>query len=345
MPGLKKVVEIVDRKIGSGNPVFIIAEAGVNHFGNIEIAKHLIDMAVIARADAVKFQIFKTENLVSSVAPDWIERLKPKELPYNAFKYLKEFCDKKGIIFLASAHDEESLDFYSSLNPPAYKIGSGEVSNAGYLRKVAEFKKPVILSTGMYDMDDVRDAVDIFLSEGSNSLIILHCITCYPPAPEDINLRAINTLQKEFGCPVGYSDHTIGNDIVLAAVAIGASIIEKHIAVSRNAPGSQDCLVSCDDKGLIEMVNSIRKIEKAIGNGNKVPSEREMKSKDWARKSIVAKVDIKKDDLITRDMLTLKRPGTGISPKNILKVIGHRAKRTIKADSLLKFEDIIQGGK
>lgn len=333
-------VRIEERVVGSGNPVFVIAEAGVNHFGNIEIAKHLIDMAVIARADAVKFQIFKTENLVSSVAPDWIERLKPKELPYDAFKYLKEYCEQKGIMFLATAHDDESLDFYDSLNPLAYKIGSGEVSNTPYLRKIAKKKKPVILSTGMYDMDDVRDAVNIFLDEGNTNFVLLHCITCYPPVPEDINLKVINTLQKEFKCPVGYSDHTIGNDMVLAAVAVGASVIEKHIAVSKNAPNSQDCPVSCDERDLIEMVNSIRKIEKALGTGIKTPSEKELKSKDWARKSVVAKVDIKKGDVITEDMLILKRPGTGISPKDISKVIGRRTKRNIKIDSLLQFDDL-----
>ncbi|MDI6729197.1 MAG: N-acetylneuraminate synthase family protein, partial [Thermodesulfovibrionales bacterium] len=208
------------------------------------------------------------------------------------------------------------------------------------LRKIAKKKKPVILSTGMYDMDDVRDAVNIFLDEGNTNLILLHCITCYPPVPEDINLKVINTLQKEFGCPVGYSDHTIGNDMVLAAVAVGASVIEKHIAVSKNAPGSQDCPVSCDERDLIEMVNSIRKIDKALGTGIKTPSEKELKSKEWARKSIVAKVDIKRGDVITEDMLTLKRPGTGISPEDISKVIGRRTKRNIKIDSLLQFDDL-----
>lgn len=340
MEKLKKVVEIDRKRIASGSPVFVIAEAGVNHFGNIEIAKHLIDMAVIARADAVKFQIFKTENLVSSVAPDWIERLKPKELPYPAFKILKDYCEKKSIIFLATAHDDESFDFLKTLNPPAYKIGSGEVSNVEYLKKIARQKKTVILSTGMHDIDDVREAVGIFLSEGNDNLAILHCVTCYPPAPEDINVKAIHTLQKEFQCPVGYSDHTMGNDIVLAAVAIGASIIEKHIAVSKNAPGSQDCLVSCEEKDLIELVNSIRKIEKAMGTGEKIPSDRELKSKEWARKSIVAKRDICKGETITGDMLILKRPGNGMSPRKIPDIVGRRAKNDIKADTLLCCDDI-----
>ena len=337
---LNSAVQIGNRTISVTNPVFVIAEVGVNHFGNIEIAKHLIDRAIIARADAVKFQIFKTENLISSIAPDWIERLKPKELPYDAFRYLKEYCEKKGIMFLATAHDDESLDFYNSLNPVAYKIGSGEVSNTPYLRKIAKKKKPVILSTGMYDMDDVREAVNIFLDEGNSELVLLHCVTCYPPVPEDINLKVINTMQKEFKCPVGYSDHTIGNDMVLAAVAVGASVIEKHIAVSKNAPGSQDCPVSCDERDIIEMVNSIRKIGKALGSGVKVPSESELKSKEWARKSIVAKTDIKKGTVIKEDMLTLKRPGTGISPKDISKVIGRKAQKDIKMDSLLQFDDL-----
>ena len=340
MEKLKSVVEIGGNRIAQGNPVFVIAEAGVNHFGNIEIAKHLIDMAVIARADAVKFQIFKTENLVSSVAPDWIERLKTKELPYDAFKILKDYCDKKSITFLATAHDDESLDFLKTLNPPAYKIGSGEISNIEYLKKVAQQKKTVILSTGMYNMNDVREAVDIFLNEGNNNLIILHCVTCYPPVPEDINLKAINTLQKEFQCPVGYSDHTIGNDIVLAAVAIGASVVEKHIAVSRNTPGSQDCFVSCEGEEFVELINSIRKIERAMGTGGKTPSERELKSKEWARKSIVAKRDISKGETITKDMLALKRPGNGLSPKEICSVVGRKTKNNIKADTLLRRDDI-----
>jgi N,N'-diacetyllegionaminate synthase len=337
---LNKTVRIGSREIGNGAPVFIIAEAGVNHLGSIEIAKHLVDMAVISRADAVKFQIFRTENLVSLAAPDWIERLKPKELPYDAFKILKQYCEKRNITFMATAHDEESLDFLQSLDPPAYKIGSGEVSNAEYIRRVAAFHKPVILSTGMYNMDEVKNTVQLFREESNGDIILLHCTTCYPPAPEDINLRAILSLKNEFGCPVGYSDHSIGIDIVLAAAALGASVIEKHIAVSKSTPGSQDCLVSCDEQDLVEMVNSIRKIEKAMGNGNKMPSERELLSRQWARKSIVARIDIHKGNMITKEMLTLKRPGTGIPPQQISTVVGQKAKRDIRKDMLISYENL-----
>lgn len=337
---LNKTVRIGSREIGAGMPVFIIAEAGVNHLGNIEIAKHLVDMAVISRADAVKFQIFRTENLVSSVAPDWIDRLKPKELPYDAFVVLKEYCRKKNIIFMATAHDEESLDFLRSLEPPAYKIGSGEVSNTDYIRKVAGFGKPVILSTGMYSMDDVRKAVQLFEEQQNRDLVLLHCVTCYPPAPEDINLFAMGALTREFNCPVGYSDHSIGIDIVLAAAALGASVIEKHIAVSKSTPGSQDCLVSCDERDLAEMVNSIRRIEKALGSGSKMPSEKELISRQWARKSVVAKTAIRKGELITESMLLCKRPGTGIAPDQISTVLGRRAAKDIPADSLIRPEDL-----
>jgi N,N'-diacetyllegionaminate synthase len=340
---LNKTVRIGSRKIGAGSPVFIIAEAGVNHFGNIEIAKHLIDMAVIARADAVKFQIYKTENLIASTVPEWPhwrDRLKPKELPYTAFEELKEYCQRKGILFFATAHDDESLDFLKTLEPPAYKIGSGEVSNPAYMRKVARMGQPIILSTGMYAMADVRETVDIFIGEGCRDLVLLHCITSYPPLPEDINLKVMASLRREFGCPVGYSDHTVGNDMVLAAVALGASVVEKHIAVSKNAPNSQDCPVSCDEHDLIELVNGARKIEKALGSGVKAPSERELKSLDWARKSVVARVEIKKGQRITKDMLIIKRPGTGISPRDLSGVVGKTARKDIRRDTLLDFEDL-----
>jgi N,N'-diacetyllegionaminate synthase len=338
---LREKVSIGGRGIGPDEAVFVIAEAGVNHFGNIEIAKRLIDMAVIARADAVKFQIFKTRNLVSSVAPDWVERLAPKELPYDSFRMLKEYSESRGMLFMATAHDEESLEFLFSLDPAAFKIGSGEVSNPPYLRKVARKKRPVILSTGMYRMEDVREAVNVFLEEGNDKLVLLHCVTCYPPAPEDINLRAISALHNEFACPVGYSDHSIGSDIVLAAVAAGARAVEKHIAVSTNAPGSQDCLVSCNEEDLVEMVNSIRKIERAMGSGIKAPSVRELMSRQWARKSIVAVRDIDEGETITEEMIALKRPGTGLSPKELPTVVGRKARRRISNDALILPEDLL----
>ncbi|MCF8106056.1 MAG: N-acetylneuraminate synthase family protein [Desulfohalobiaceae bacterium] len=333
-------VPIAGRIVGPKHPVFIIAEAGVNHFGRMELAEHLIDMAVLAGADAVKFQIFKTKNLISGAAPDWIQRMKSKELPYQGFARLQRYCQQKNIVFLATAHDEESLDFLASLKPAAYKIGSGEIANPLFLQKIAAKQKPVILSTGMYTLEDVHKALDIFSRAENQDLILLHCNTAYPPQPDEINLRAIETMSGEFACPIGYSDHNRGNDIALAAVALGARVIEKHIALSRNAPGSQDCPVSCDQKGLIELVNSIRRLEMALGSPEKKPSAAERKSRQWAGKSIVAGTDIKAGQIIGREMLVFKRPGTGISPEQLSLVLGRKAAKMIPDDSLIRFQDL-----
>jgi N-acetylneuraminate synthase/N,N'-diacetyllegionaminate synthase len=340
MKTLSTSVRLGSRIVGPGQPAFIIAEIGVNHFGNIELARHLIDMAVMARVDAVKFQIFKTENLVSSYEKEWFTRLKIKELPFEAFRDLKEYCSKKGILFFATAHDEESLFFLDTLDPPFYKIGSGEIQNLEYLKTIAGRKKPVILSTGMYSMEDVEQAVETFLSAGNSQLILLHCVTCYPTMPEEVNLKAMSTLREKFGCPVGYSDHTIGYDIVLAAVSLGADVIEKHITINTQALGSQDSLVSVEEKELIRMVNSIRRIEAAMGTGIKQPVDKEKASLTWARKSIVAAVDIAKGKIITRELLSFKRPGTGIPPEQIKQLLGKRAQRDIRKDSLITEQDI-----
>jgi len=340
MKTLSTSVRLGSRIVGPGQPAFIIAEIGVNHFGNIELARHLIDMAVMARVDAVKFQIFKTENLVSSYEKEWFTRLKIKELPFEAFRDLKEYCSTKGILFFATAHDEESLFFLDTLDPPFYKIGSGEIQNLEYLKTIAARKKPVILSTGMYSMEDVEQAVETFLSAGNSQLILLHCVTCYPTMPEEVNLKAMSTLREKFGCPVGYSDHTIGYDIVLAAVSLGADVIEKHITINTQALGSQDSLVSVEEKELIRMVNSIRRIEAAMGTGIKQPVDREKASLTWARKSIVAAVDIAKGKIITRELLSFKRPGTGIPPEQIKQLLGKRAQRDIRKDSLITEQDI-----
>ncbi|MCF8037720.1 MAG: N-acetylneuraminate synthase family protein [Desulfohalobiaceae bacterium] len=339
MPFHKEVC-IEDNVVGPGHPVFIIAEAGVNHFGRIELAEHLIDIAVLAGADAVKFQIFKTENLISSAAPDWIRRMKSKELPYQDFARLQKYCLQKNIIFLATAHDEESFDFLVTLEPKAFKIGSGEIANPLFLQKIAVEQKPVILSTGMYTLDDVHRALDIFSRAENEDLILLHCNTAYPPQPDEINLRAIEAMSGEFACPIGYSDHNVGIDITLAAVAIGARVIEKHIALDRNAPGSQDCPVSCDQKGLVDLVNGIRRVEMALGSYEKKPSKAEQKSRDWARKSIVAGTDILEGQTIQEDMLVFKRPGTGISPELLSTVVGKKARRRIDRDTLLSLDVI-----
>ncbi len=340
MSFFKKIVNIAGRSIGDSFPSFIIAEIGVNHFGNISLAKQLIDNAISARVDAVKFQIYKTENLVSSSTKDWIDRLKPKELPYQAFYELKNYCDERGIMFLATAHDSESFDYLKKLDIPAYKIGSGEISNLNFIRTIASEGKPVILSTGMYSISDVEKTLEIFKEVGNRELILLHCVTCYPTMPEEANLLAMNTLKHEFECPVGYSDHTLGYDIPLGAAALGANCIEKHFTICTTTLGSQDSLVSVEPNDLVKMVASIRRIEASLGTGVKEPILREEMSKKWARKSVVTLKKIYSGDTIQKDMLTTKRPGTGISPDEIDKIIGRLVKYDLEQDHLLSWEDL-----
>jgi N,N'-diacetyllegionaminate synthase len=328
-------VSINSRKIGIGEPTFIIAEAGVAHFGSIARAFKLIDMAVDAGADAVKFQVFKTENLVSRIAPDWIERLKPKELPYDAFKRIKDHCVKKRILFLATAHEEESADFLESIKVPAFKIGSGEVKNIPFIRHIAKKNVPLIISTGLHTLSDIHAIIEACKKEHNNNIVLLHCVTAYPSPAAEVNLRAIATIQNKFKVPVGYSDHTVGFAIPLAAVVAGACVIEKHICLDKNTLGSQDCRVACDRKDLTAFVKAVREIEAAMGDGEKVVSETAKKSMLWARKSVVASRDLPPHHILSRQDIAFKRPGTGISPVEINNVLGRVLKKSIKQDELI----------
>jgi N-acetylneuraminate synthase/N,N'-diacetyllegionaminate synthase len=336
-----KTIKMQNRLVGEGHPVFIIAEAGVNHFGNLKKAKSLVDLAVEAKADAFKIQVFKTENLICQESVEWRSRLQSKELTYNTVREIKHYCQRRGILFLATAHEEESLSFIESLDLQAYKIGSGEVNNLSFIKEVAKRNKPIILSTGMYTIDEVGQALEVILSENNRDVIILHCVTLYPSPPEEVNLKAIDTIQKEFNVLVGYSDHTVGHEIPLAAVARGACLIEKHITIDRDIPNAQDWKVSCGPEDFPQLIQSVRKIEAALGTGIKAPGEIEIKSKSWARKSLVAAVDIQEGEIITSDKLCAKRPGLGIIPTEINNVIGKKAKKNIRKDTLIKWEQLI----
>ena len=335
-----KIVQIGNREVGHGRPVFIIAEAGVNHFGSFKKAIDLVDLAVDSGADAFKIQVFKTDKLISKESSEWRKRLKPKELTYDEIAKVKEYCDKKSIIFLATGHEESSVDFLYSLNIPAFKIGSGEVNNWPYIQHVAGKGKPVILSTGMYTLEEVEIALKQIQKEDNKNVVVLHCVTRYPAQPEEINLRAMDLLREKFKLPVGYSDHTEGWQIPLAAAARDACLIEKHITFDRNVPNAQDWKVSCGPDDFPQFVKAVRLIEKALGKHEKKPTESEVESKKWARKSLVAKKSIPAGTAITGEMLCSKRPGTGISPEHMNKVIGKKANKKIKADSLIKWEDI-----
>jgi N,N'-diacetyllegionaminate synthase len=332
--------QVESKNIGRGAPVFIIAEAGVNHFGDLKKAKKLVDLAVDSGADAFKLQVFNTEKLVSRISQEWIDRLKPKELSRDEVKRIQSYCHKREIIFFATAHEEESFEYLDTLHVPLFKIGSGEVGNLEFLEAVAKKNKPIIISTGMYTMRDIQNALDVIWKAGNNQVVVLHCVTQYPTPPEDIHLRAMDLIREEFCLPVGYSDHTKGWIIPLAAVARGASVIEKHITIDRNVPNAQDWIVSCGPDDFPQFVNSVRLVEKALGKPEKFPNKAEIENRKWAGKSIVAKEPILSGTVITREHICTKRPGTGIQPGHIGNVIGKQAKKDIEQDALILWSDL-----
>ena len=331
--------------------VTIIAEAGVNHNGSLEIAKELIDKAKGAGADYIKFQTFKSEKLVSKIAPQadyqkknigdssnnsQLSMLKKLELSREDHIALKKYCEEKGIHFFSTAFDLDSIDFLHSLDLGLWKIPSGEITNYPYLKKIASFHEPVILSTGMCDMSDIEAAYSVLLNNGlrESQITILHCNTEYPTPYEDVNLKAMKAIQEHFHVKVGYSDHTEGIEIPIAAVALGASVIEKHFTLDRNMEGP-DHKASIEPEEFKAMVLSIRHIEKALGNGEKTVSNSERKNIAIARKSIVAACSIKKGELLTERNLAIKRPGTGISPMRWNEIIGTTAVKDFEEEELI----------
>lgn len=344
-----KTIRIVNKLIGENQPTFIIAEAGVNHNGQLELAKKLIDVAVIAKADAVKFQTAKAENLVTNKAgiADYakrnirkdmtqLEMIKNLELRYEDFKILKDYCDKKGIIFLSTPHSFDAIDFLEDL-VPAYKFGSGDLTNLPALKYAAKKGKPMILGTGMSTLDEVKYALKKIRSEGNDQLIALHCTTNYPCPLNEVNLRAMITMQKELDCLVGYSDHTLGVMVPIMAVSLGAVVIEKHFTLDRNLPGP-DHKASLEPDGLKNMVEEIRNVEKALGSLDKKPTESEKNIMKLVRKSIVAKKDIEKGTIIDEDMLIIKRPATGLSSVELDRIIGKKTKRHISKDEIFQLD-------
>ena len=329
--------------------IFIIAEAGVNHNGSTALAKQLIDVAKDARADAVKFQTFKAVNVVAKNAPkaayqnqvtdvtesqfDMIEKL---ELDVDAHKELIAYCNEKEIMFLSTPFDHESIEMLNELGLQIFKIPSGEITNLPYLRQIGALKKKVILSTGMSTLQEVGDALSILLEGGTKKedITILHANTMYPTPMEDVNLNAMLAIQEEFDIAVGYSDHTLGIEVDIAAVAMGASCIEKHFTLDKTMQGP-DHKASLEPQELKAMVGAIRNIEKALGSCEKQPSPSEMKNMAIARKSIVARKVIRKGDILHEDNITVKRPGSGMTPMKWDDVIGTVADKDYKTDDLI----------
>ena len=323
---------------------FIIAEAGDNHNGNIDLALKLVDAAFEAKADAVKFQTFKTEEIICKNAKmaeyqkknlgfeeSQFDMVKKLELTFDEFARIKNYCDKKGIQFLSTAFDIPSAKFLNTLNIPIFKVPSGEITNLPLLREINSYKKDVILSTSMATLDGIQDALNI-LKDCNVSL--LHCTTEYPCPYENVNMKAMLTMRDKFGLPVGYSDHTQGIEIPVMAVAMGATIIEKHFTLDKTMEGP-DHKASLEPDELKQMVDEIRNVEKAFGNGVKEPQEAEKKNIEIARKSIVAKCDIKKGEIFSDANITTKRPGNGISPMMWDEIVGKKANKDYQEDELI----------
>ena len=341
---------------------FIIAEIGVNHNGSMKLAKRLIDAAVDAGCDAVKFQTFKAENLVTKEAPkakyqikntgaseSQYQMLKRLELSAAGHRQLLAYCRKKKVEFMSTPFDEESVGFLDRLGMKTFKISSGEVTDRPLIRKIAATGRPVILSTGMSDTDDVRRAIGWIRSEWKRlkvdpRLTLLHCVSNYPAEIRDMNLKAINTLKSGFGLPVGLSDHTIVTELSVAAVALGAEVIERHFTLDRDMPGP-DHKASLEPGQFRSMVEAIRNVERALGDGIKKPAEREKEIRAMARKSLVAAREIKAGETLRAQDITVKRPGTGMPPESIGRILNRRALKGIKKDSLINMRQFSKSRK
>ena len=328
--------------------IFIIAEAGVNHNGDIEIAQKLVDVAVAAGADAVKFQTFKAENIVCKDArkaeyqmettdrgESQFAMLKRLELTSDMHEKLMDYCEQKQIMFLSTPFDVESLHYLVNCGLAMLKIPSGEITNYPLLREAAESGKKIILSSGMSTLDEVQSAMGVLRENGCQDLTVLHCNTEYPTPYKDVNLKAMCTMREALNIPVGYSDHTPGIEVAVAAAALGAEVIEKHFTLDRNMEGP-DHKASLEPDELAEMVREIRNIEAALGDGKKEPSDSEKKNIAIARKSIVARCEIKAGEIFTEENLTAKRPGGGLSPMLWNQVLNKEAKRDFAPDEMIE---------
>jgi N-acetylneuraminate synthase len=345
-----KTIDIGARQIGPGHPCFVIAEAGVNHNGDIALARQLVDVAATAGADAVKFQTFKAEQLVTGDAPkadyqkqttgaaeSQFEMLKRLELTHEMHVELMACCRGRGIQFLSTPFEEDSADELIGLGLKLLKIPSGEITNLPFLAHIAGKRVPVILSTGMASLGEVEQAVEVFRAAGNAQLALLHCVSNYPADPVDANLRAMQTMTAAFGVPVGFSDHTLGIEVALAAVALGACIIEKHFTLDRSLPGP-DHRASLEPEELRLMIRSIRHVEASLGDGRKRPAPSEKSTAMAARKSLVAARTIAQGENIVEESIAIKRPGTGLLPALRPHLLGRRARQMIRAGEILRLE-------
>jgi N,N'-diacetyllegionaminate synthase len=342
-----KIIQIGSKCIGEKQPCFIIAEAGINHNGKLCTAKKLVDAAVCAGVDAVKFQTFKAEGVVTDDVDiasyakknigknlTQLEMIKRYELSYDEFKELKQYCDKKKILFLSTPHSFDAIDFLEDL-VPVYKFGSGDLTNIPALQYASQKHKPILLGTGMATLHEVRTAIRTIHTFGNHQVVALHCTTNYPCSLGEVNLRAMLTMQNTLNCLVGYSDHTIGITVPIMAATLGAVVIEKHFTLDKTMSGP-DHKASLEPKELAQMVTVIRNVEVALGSYTKKPTRSEKEILKLIRKSIVAKQNIKKGTILHRNMLDIKRPGTGLSPAYLQKILGKKTKKPLSKDELIR---------
>ena len=338
------------KKIGEKEPVFIIAEAGVNHNGDIDTAKKLVNAAVDAKADAVKFQTYKTENIVTfkgkkaiyqkrSKEKTQFDMLKNLELSYEDFWDLKRYCDKKNIEFISTPYDNESVKFLDDLKVKRFKVASADLVNKELIKKIAETKKQIILSTGMATIDEIKRTVSLIQKIGNKDIAILHCTTMYPTPYNKVNMSFLKTLKETFDFPIGYSDHTIGIEIPIMAVSLGATIIEKHFTLDRKMSGP-DHFASLEPSEMIEMIKSIRNVEKAFGKNKKIITGEEKRNVFYMRRGIHASRDIKKGQKITKNSIKIIRPYEGVDPWDFDLIINKTVKKDIKKDRAITWEDI-----
>ena len=341
---------LAGRRIGPGEPCFVIAEAGVNHNGDVNRAHQLVDVAAAAGADAVKFQTFRAEHLVTrqaSKAPYQIfrtgedesqfEMLRRLELSTEAHRELIEHAREKAILFMSTPFDEASADMLDALGVAVFKVPSGEITNVPLLAHIGQKRRPMIVSTGMASLGEVEAAVQAIEATGNDKIVLLHCVSNYPADAADVNLRAMQTLASAFGTPVGYSDHTLGIEVALGAVALGACVVEKHFTADRSLPGP-DHAASAEPAELGQLIAGIRKLESSLGHGRKRAAAAEASTATVARKSLIAAHDIPEGAILTLDAIAIKRPGTGLPPAMRSSLVGRKARVNIEAGTLLSLD-------
>ncbi|OAN49248.1 N-acetylneuraminate synthase [Paramagnetospirillum marisnigri] len=344
--------KVLGRPVGCDAPCFVIAEAGINHNGKLALALELVDAAAAAGADAVKFQTFKSDKVVSPIADkaeyqmlttgeqeSQLDMVRKLELSFDDFRTISRHCRDRGILFLSTPFDDDSIGFLNDLDMPLFKVPSGEITNFPYLARIAATGRPVIMSTGMATLGEVDEALRVLHQGGCDHIAILHCVSNYPAAFEDSNLRAMDTLRAAFGLPVGYSDHTLGIEVALAAVAREACILEKHFTLDKTMVGP-DHTASLDPSELAALIRGVRLIESALGHGRKEPCAAEVNTAQVARRSLFLGRDMAEEEEITLPDLIALRPAGGISPAQSRMVIGRRTRRPLAAGTRLEWEDI-----